>query len=229
MSAVVICTTTGRCLPVLCASITMYLPTFWTVYLAGSGMILPKHRTINLPNPATNFGDAYNAAVHAAIKDHEDLLVLNDDVVLTPHTWQKLAEDLTVIPEENRGWVACRSDFARPFQNVRYRHESDPPFANSFPSEEMIVQTDIIAPFAAYIHRDAWIDFPPINNYSDDVQCLDMRLEGTKNYISRAYVHHVGGDTTGRDWKKMRDDAYPWIAQNRPEYAKAWFPEQKTS
>jgi hypothetical protein len=93
----------------------------------------------------------------------------------------------------------------------------------------MIVQTDIIAPFAAYIHRDAWIDFPPINNYSDDVQCLDMRLEGTKNYISRAYVHHVGGDTTGRDWKKMRDDAYPWIAQNRPEYAKAWFPEQKTS
>ena len=86
MSAVVICTTSGRCLPVLCASITMYLPTFWTVYLAGSGMILPKHRTINLPNPATNFGDAYNAAVHAAIKEHEDLLVLNDDVVLTPHT-----------------------------------------------------------------------------------------------------------------------------------------------
>ena len=178
MSAVVICTTSGRCLPVLCASITMYLPTFWTVYLAGSGMILPKHRTINLPNSATNFGDAYNAAVHAAIKDHEDLLVLNDDVVLTPDTWQKLAEDLTVIPEEKRGWVACRSDFARPFQNVRYRHEGDPAFANSFPSENMIVETDIIAPFAAYIHRDAWIDFPPINNYSDDVQCLDMRLQG---------------------------------------------------
>lgn len=226
MSAVVICTTKGQCLPVLAASITFYLPTFWTVYLAGSDMILPRHKTINLPNTATNFGDAYNAAVHEAMQSHEDLLVLNDDVVLTPTFWTRLASDLQIIPEENRGWVAARSDFARPLQNVRYRHETDPPYANSFPSEQAIVEVDIIAPFAAYIHRDAWINFPPINNYSDDVQCIDMRLEGRRHYVSTAYVHHVGGATTGTDWRKMREDAYPWIAENRPELAKAWFPEK---
>lgn len=226
MSAVVICTTKGKCLPVLCASITFYLPTFWTVYLAGSNIMLPRHRTINLPNQAKNFGDAYNAAVHEAMQDHEDLLILNDDVVLNPTFWEKLTQDLTLIPEGDRGWVAARADFARPLQNVRYRHETDPPYALSYPSEDMVVEVDIIAPYAAYIHRDAWIDFPPLNNYSDDVQCVDLRLAGKKNYISRAYVHHVGSQTVGRDHVALRNEAYPWIAKNRPELARAWFPEK---
>jgi hypothetical protein len=41
----------------------MYLPDFFTVYISGSGMILPKHRTITSDNTADNFGDAYNAVV----------------------------------------------------------------------------------------------------------------------------------------------------------------------
>jgi hypothetical protein len=40
----------------LAASITMYLPDFFTVYILGSGMILPKHRTITSDNTADNFG-----------------------------------------------------------------------------------------------------------------------------------------------------------------------------
>jgi hypothetical protein len=161
---------------------------------------------------------------------HEDLLILNDDVVLNPTFHEKLVQDLQLIPEEKRGWVAARADFARGMQNVRWRHESDPVFANSFPSEEAIIEVDIIAPYAGYIHRDAWMDFPPLNNYSDDVQCLDMREKGLRNYISRAYVHHVGGASTGRDWRQLRNEAIPWIAENRPDYAPAWFPEiQKAS
>jgi len=230
MSAVVICSTEGKCLPVLCASITFYLPTYWTVYLAGSKIMLPKHRTINLENRGRNFGDSYNAAVHVAMQEHEDLLILNDDVVLNPTFHEKLVQDLQLIPEEKRGWVAARADFARGMQNVRWRHESDPVFANSFPSEEAIIEVDIIAPYAGYIHRDAWMDFPPLNNYSDDVQCLDMREKGLRNYISRAYVHHVGGASTGRDWRQLRAEAIPWVTENRPDYATAWFPEiQKAS
>ena len=227
MSAVVICTTKGTCLPVLATSITMYLPTYWTVYIAGSTIMLPRHRTINLPNPAKNFGDAYNAAVHEAMQSHEDLLVLNDDVVLTPTFWQTMVEDLRLIPEENRGWVAARADFARGLQNIRYRHEGDANNQNKHPSEDHICEVDIIAPYAAYIHRDAWIDFPPINNYSDDVQCVQMREKGLRNYISRAYCHHVGGASTGRDWRALRDEAYPWIAENRPDLADAWFPDKR--
>jgi hypothetical protein len=91
MSAIVIATKNGKCLPVLAASITMYLPDFFTVYLSGSGLILPKHRTITSDNTAGNFGDSYNNVVHQAIEDgHQDLLVCNDDIVFTPYTWQTL-------------------------------------------------------------------------------------------------------------------------------------------
>jgi len=223
MSALVIATKNGNCLPVLAASITCYLPDFFTVYLSGSGMIMPKHRTITSDNTSDNFGDAYNAVVNQAIADgHKDLLVCNDDIVFTPYTWQTLAEDLQRIPEKDRGWVATRSDYARGMQNVRFRHEGDRD-AIRHKSEDAIVEVDVIAPICAYIAADAWIDFPPINWFSDDIQCLDMAEKGLKHHISRAYVHHVGSQTCGPDFRQCVEDAKPWIQQNRPELAELWF------
>ena len=220
MSAIVIATKNGNCLPVLAASITCYLPDFFTVYLSGSGMILPRHRTITSDNTSDNFGDAYNAVVHQAIDDgHKDLLVCNDDIVFTPYTWQTLAEDLQRIPTENRGWVATRSDYARGMQNVRFRHQGDRD-AIRHASEDAIVEVDVIAPICAYIEAKNWVDFPPLNWFSDDIQCLDM---GLKHYISRAYVHHVGSQTCGPDFRQCVEDAKPWIQQNRPELAELWF------
>ena len=226
MSAIVICTTNSKCLPVLCASITMYLPTFWTVYLSGSGMILPKHRTITSENTADNFGDAYNNVVHQAIEDgHQDLLVCNDDIVFTPYTWQTLSEDLQTIPAEGRGWVATRSDYARGYQNIRVKHEGDRDGLRHA-SERAIIEVDVIAPICAWIEAKNWIDFAPINWYSDDIQCLDMQEKGLKHYISRAYVHHVGSQTCGPDFRKCVEDAKPWIQANRPELAELWFKSQ---
>ena len=223
MSAIVIATKNGNCLPVLAASITCYLPDFFTVYLSGSGMILPKHRTITCENTGTNFGDSYNEVVHQAIDDgHKDLLVCNDDIVFNPYTWPTLVEDLKRIPEENRGWVATRSDYARGLQNIRFRHEGDRD-GLKHASENAIVEVDVIAPICAYISTNAWIDFPPLNWFSDDIQCLDMSKKGLKHYISRAYVHHVGSQTCGPDFRQCVEDAKPWIQQNRPELAELWF------
>jgi hypothetical protein len=85
----------------------MYLPDFFTVYISGSGLILPKHQTITSENTADNFGDAYNNVVHQAINDgHNDILVCNDDIVFTPYTWPTLAEDLQRIPAEDP-WMGC--------------------------------------------------------------------------------------------------------------------------
>jgi len=201
----------------------MYLPTFWTVYLSGSGMILPKHRTITSDNTADNFGDAYNNVVRQAIEDgHQDLLVCNDDIVFTPYTWQTLSEDLQTIPAEGRGWVATRSDYARGYQNIRVKHEGDRDGLRHA-SERAIIEVDVIAPICAWIEAKNWTDFAPINWYSDDIQCLDMQEKGLKHYISRAYVHHVGSQTCGPNFKQCVEDAKPWIQANRPELAELWF------
>lgn len=220
MKAIVIATVNGKCLPVLAASVTFYVPQDVTVFLAGSSIIFPRHRTINLPNNANNFGDAYNAVVHEAFKEFDEIVVCNDDIVFTPTTWEMLGRDVALLKDNNipLGWVASRSDYVRGYQNIRVGQGRMEWF--KFPIENKIVPTEIIAPICGYISKDAWIDFPPINWYSDDIQCLDMLDAGLQHFVSRAYVHHVGSQTCGQDAEKCINDARPWIEQNRPDMAK---------
>jgi hypothetical protein len=223
VKAIAIATTEAKCLPVLIASITFYVPDDVVVYLSGSQIILPRHRTINLDNVQTNFGDAYNAVVKRAFEEHEEVLVCNDDIVFTPYTYETLKEDISVIRKnvDNLGWVATRSDYARGYQNIR--HGDGPMSFFRYETEDKIIETDVIAPICGYVHRDSWIDFPPINWYSDDIQCLDMQAKGMRHFISRAYVHHVGSQTCGKNAMQCVNDAKPWIEENRPELAKLWF------
>ena len=92
-----------------------------------------------------------------------------------------------------------------------------------YETENLINITDVIAPICSYIHKDAWVDFPPINWYSDDVQCLDIQKNGFQHAISRAYVHHVGSQTCGFNAKELIQSAQPWIKENRPELYELWF------
>jgi hypothetical protein len=225
LTAIVICTTDAKCLPVLAASITCYVPTYIPVYLSGSGMIFPRHQTINSENTAKNFGDAFNAVCNEAFKDHEDLVVCNDDIVFMPSTWQRLMEDVSFLQKntEKVGWVAGRSDYSRGAQNIRNRFDNDKMVGLRWESEQHIVETDMIAPFFGWVSKEAWVDFPPLNWYSDDVQCIDMSNNGFKHYVSRAYVHHAGSQTLGMDYQKCVEDAKPWIEKNRPELAEIWF------
>jgi len=103
------------------ASITFYVPEDVTVFLAGSDIVLPRHRTVNLPNPYKNFGEAYNAAMVAAFEEFDEVVIANDDVVLTPYTWPTLAKEVLQLKRQIKdlGYVACRSDYARGYQNIR--------------------------------------------------------------------------------------------------------------
>jgi hypothetical protein len=223
MKAIAIATVDGKCLVTLAASVTTYVPQDVTVFLAGSQMIFPRHRTVNLPNEATNFGDAYNSVVKRAFEEVDEVVVCNDDIVFTPYTWQTLSEDVSLLKGENipLGYVACRSDYARGYQNIRLGDGKMEWFR--WETEDKILTAKIIAPICAYIHKNAWIDFPPINWYSDDIQCLDISKTGRRHFISRAYTHHVGSQTCGKDAAKCVADAQPWIRENRPELYKQWF------
>lgn len=223
MKAIAIATVNEKCLPVLLASIDNYVPSDVTVYLAGSALKLSKHKTVNLPNKASNFGDAYNFVVKKAFDDHDEVVVCNDDIVVTPYTWQLLNEDISIVSTQadKVGWVAARSDYARGLQNIRQGQGEIVWFKYS--TEDSIIETKIIAPIFGWISKKAWIDFPPINWYSDDIQCLDMNKKGFHHFISRAYVHHVGSVTCGKDANKCINEARPWIEKNRPELAKEWF------
>lgn len=218
-TALVICTTAGRHLPVLLESIRQYVPTNVVVFLAGSDEKLFSHRTINLDNNASNFGDAYNAAVNYAFTMYDSIVVANDDIVLTPHSWHRLMADAAVYGErEDSGWVAARSDYARGWQNIRYQHYFDINGALFNASENVVMESIVVAPIFAYIRKKAWVDFPPINWYSDDVQCFDMKKAGLRHFISTSYVHHVGSQSVGRNFKRCNDEALEWCREHRPDF-----------
>jgi hypothetical protein len=204
--AIVVCTTNAKCLDVMKASIKAYVPHGIRTYV--------KHGL------GPTFGEAYNEAARIAFKEHDQLVICNDDIVFTPTTWKTLMYDVAFIRAHHPdlGWVAARSDYARGEQNIRCgRGEIN--FLR-YPSERTIIQASVIAPICAWIHRDAWVDFPPINWFSDDVQCLDMKRP---HFISRAYVHHVGSQTCGNDAAKCMADAEPWLRENRPELHARWY------
>jgi hypothetical protein len=205
--AIIVCTVNGACLDVMTASLNAYVPREVERYV--------YHKV------GTNFGDAYNFAAREAFKRHDEILVCNDDIVFTPTTWALLLADVVhlrkVVP--NLGYVATRSDYARGAQNIRCG--SGRLDFLRFQSERSIIETPVIAPICAWIHRDAWVDFPPINWFSDDVQCADMKR---RHFISRAYVHHVGSQTCGQDAQRCYEDAEPWLLANRPElHARFYF------
>ena len=224
MQAIVIATVNAKCLVTMAASITEYVPRDIPIYLSGCKMIFPRHQTILMENTATNFGDAYNAVCNLAFQKHDEIVVCNDDIVFTPYTWEALGEDVSLLRSENipLGWVACRSDYARGYQNIRLGQGNMEWF--KFETEHKILTAKIIAPICAYIHRDAWVDFPPLNWYSDDVQCLDIaEQKNLQHFVSRAYVHHVGSQTCGFDAESLIESAKPWIREHRPKLYEQWF------
>jgi hypothetical protein len=199
MKAIVIATVDGKCLPVLSKSIEQYVP-------SGVDVIIYK-------NNAGNYGDAYNHAVNEAFMAYDEIIVANDDIVLTPNSYTQLLEDVNFLKNQNvkLGWVVARSDYTRPAQQA---FRMDP---------NQIAHTTQCSPLFGYVHIQAWVDYPPINWYSDDIQCIDMMSKGCQHFISRSYVHHAGSQTIGMDNQKNHLDSEAWIKDNRPELHREWY------
>jgi len=164
-------------------------------------------------NRGSNFGEAYNIAVNEAFKRYDEIIVANDDIVLTPTSYSRLMEDVEHLKQFNTlGWVVARSDEVRPMQMGK---------------TDQIYETPVVSPLFGYVSKEAWVDFPPINWYSDDIQSIDMSAKGYRHFISRSYIHHVGSQTIGQDNTKNHLAAEPWIKTNRPELHAIWFTQEK--
>lgn len=228
ISPIVIATVSGKGLPVLLESIKQYAPEC-PVYLRGpESAIGDLQADFKIYGQPRSFGQDYNEVIEAALKDWSSCLVANDDIVLTPTSVKLLMEDVDIVKSMHRykaGWVASRSDAARPCQNVRITDEPEKLHFYKFPSESHIKIVDEISPIFAWLSSDAFEEakFPPLNWYSDDVHCRDLVEKGYSHFVSASYVHHIGSNTIGFDAQKLHDDALPWILEHRPGYAKEWF------
>jgi len=225
---IVIATVKGHGLAVLLESIKQYAPEC-PVYLRGPQSVIDNYQAdFKIYGQPRSFGEDYNEVIEAALKDWSSCIVANDDIVLTPTSVKVLMEDVAIVRTMNSykaGWVAARTDAARPCQNVRICEEDEKLYFYKFPSEAHIKLVQEVSPIFAWISSDAFeeVKFPPLNWYSDDVHCMDLIKKGYGHYVSASYVHHIGSNTIGMNAKQLHEDALPWLKENRPEYASAWF------
>lgn len=227
MIPICIATVHGKGLAVLLESIRQYAPEH-PVYLHGPESVIEKFdATLKIFGQPSNFGDDYNYVINRALQDYDQCLVANDDIVLTPTSIKVLMEDVDIVKTMQGvrvGWVASRTDAARSGQNVRIGQPGERLSFFKFPSEAHIKMVGEVSPIFAYISKEAFGEgFPPLNWYSDDVHCRDLMQLGYSHFVSASYVHHIGSNTIGMNGKQLHQDAMPWLLQNRPAYAKAWF------
>jgi len=209
---IVICSLEGKCLPVLMASIEAYVPTEVDVilvqkeikvFISDKGRLI-QHRT----GIGATCGESGNNSVEIVRKlGYKSFICICDDIVLTPTSYQFIMEDVERLRKggEKVGWVVARSDFARASQNIAVITNMD------------MFQVDVVSPYCAYTTLDAFVPYAPISYYSDDVNSLDVAAKGYKHYVSRAYVHHVGGQTLGKNDGNHIKDSEEWVRKNRPE------------
>ena len=168
--------------------------------------------------PST-FGETYNKAMSELFEEYDEIIIANDDIVLTPTSVSLLMEDVNLLKSEGVkiGFVAARSDFVRTVQarTVLQLYSSE------------LIQAFAVSPLFAYINKEAFkaAQFPPINYWSDDIMCMDLFQLGFHHYISRSYIHHVGSQTIGTTYSKFLTEDKPWVLENRPQYRKLLFGE----
>ena len=82
MTPIVVCSVDEKCLPVMAASVQAYASKHWLY--------------VNVV-PETTFGQSYNAAMIEAFKHHDEIIIANDDVVLTPSTMAVFMADIAAL------------------------------------------------------------------------------------------------------------------------------------
>jgi hypothetical protein len=201
MIPIVVCTVGSRSLDVFLTSLRTYNPDVGYFVFEG-------HKG--------NFGEDYNEAMSAVFELHDEIIIANDDIVLTPKSYEMLLDDVRFLkPQVQKlGFVSAMSDYVREGQSISHTQ-----------SDWHIKECNLVSPLFSYISKEAFKEakFPPTNWYSDDIMCKDLTALGYRNFISRAYVHHAGSQSIGKDVMKHLEEAKPWIKENRPEYFKEWY------
>jgi tetratricopeptide (TPR) repeat protein len=224
-----ISTVNAKCLEVLMTSFRVYSPEA-RIRLAVSNLdhikIAEKNGSdfcdlqITL-NTASNFGEAYNDLVQQVPNEVNFIVLVNDDIVLNPNTIDLLFQDsksvIDGIGMQSVGWLAARSNHVRGTQNIRNAFGNDRRIGIQFANEDVVVPAKVISPILSLIPRANWVDFLPINWFSDDVQCMQMSDRGLRHFVSRAYCHHVGSQTVGVDVRQNIEDAKQVITELHPE------------
>jgi len=143
MLPIIVCCNADTHLNVLEASIKSYAP---------------ETELLRYRSTGASFGESFNAAMDDAFSRYDEIIIANDDIVLTPTTMPEFMEDVQGLKDwhgDKLGLVATYSNEIRQAQNIRY-------------NDRVMRNLECVSPIFAYISKTAYqaAPFPPLNWYS---------------------------------------------------------------
>lgn len=208
-------------------SLQSYAPQ-WAPLVAWKGTTPPPPRAgvtyLEQPETAAHYGHAIRFLISQA--SDEDLIMLNDDTVLTPWTAERLEEDIARISREPHpmGLVGMRSNMVAGSQNIRQPNTAKEIRNLRWVSEDDILAVPVIFGVGCYVRASALArvddDWTNLHWYSDNLLSYDLQQLGYQHFISRAYLHHHGSRST-ESWAKADAEAKAWLWDNRPDFCGA--------
>jgi hypothetical protein len=163
-----------------------------------------------ISNDCDTAGAAFDKILRFVFENYTEVILVNDDVVLDPDSFQLLLEDWQKLKKENVGILSARSDYCLPSHNIRFPSQNDTIAGLRWSSENDVMMASNVAPVFCMIDKNAYLKsggFPPTNWYSDNIFCEELKNNGYTVYVSRSYVHHLGEQTEGSNHKQLHLDA----------------------
>lgn len=218
---IVICSKTGKCLPVLMKSIECYVPRDVEIFLCGGDTDITTHRVYKFEHNFETSGAARKFINEKVWQHYDEMISADDDIVLNPNSYSLLLEDVSALKSAGItiGIVAGRTNYANGLQNVRRgQGQLD---SLIYESENYIIETNYVAGIFCWVQKSTLTESPEISWYSDNIQCQDMLANGARHFVSRAYFHHIGSQTFGTDFQKCNEESREWIKAHRPDMYEA--------
>ncbi|MEZ5280724.1 MAG: hypothetical protein R2770_09630 [Acidimicrobiales bacterium] len=170
---------------------------------------LAPHPNLSLVERPPGIGTASEAWNHAVGLARQwgavDVILTADDVVVVPDSVERLLGDTAQVRDrfgaQSVGMVAARSNYVKGPQNIRSGNGGVlSTNMMRWSTEDEVFAIDMAVPVFACVSIDAFTSvggMPATNWFGDDLFCFDLVASGRQNFVSRAYVHHVGERGTG--------------------------------
>ncbi|MDP6932375.1 MAG: glycosyltransferase [Myxococcota bacterium] len=220
-------------------SLKAYTPAGTRLLVAWKGRIPPIHdehtehsywrpewRLVPQDPLCINGGAAMDFAIRYA--DSRLLLITGDDCVFMPDFLERMLEEYNHLSAQGVkvGLLGVRSNYVKGPQNIRYQHDRSVHLGAgglNFPWEGQLQETDMaVVPIASMLSLRSFYEvggYPHGNWFTDDVFSWQLRNLGHRNWISRAYVHHVGMRCTGQDNSdELRRKGIAWLQEEHPQF-----------
>jgi len=173
-------------------------------------------------NDGKTLGSSLNSCVaQISYSYHQYIAFIDENIVLDPNTIELIFADyLRLIKEDkkNLGWLVARKNCSTAVNSEGTTSICDRPCNAGLPQPFSYTHLPLVSSTIRIIDHRNWINAPPIQQLSTEIQFLDMEAIGFKHFISQAQCRCVQSLKLDTSQNEITEVESKWIRDNRGHY-----------